>query len=121
MEAERKESIESERLAKANQFDGLIHEENGTMRFVDSGKEVDGANVHRNLAQVSHKHAASHGHHSHKKPHATHKKQHHVSLAQHKYKTAAKKHADEKYVSKKHAHTLPHHKTVHYTEMELEN
>ena len=83
MEAERKESIESERLAKANQFDGLIHEENGTMRFVDSGKEVSGANVHRNLAQISHKHAASHGHHSHKKPHATHKKQHHVSLAQH--------------------------------------
>lgn len=112
LEAEKEEKIQKGRMEKANQFDGLVHEANGKVRFVDSGAEVNGVN--QNLAQVKHKHAASHGHQAHKKAHATHKKQHHASLAQHSHKTAAKKHGGKK----KHGHALPHHNKVHETEME---
>jgi len=111
MEAEKQESVEKGRMEKANQFDGLVHGADGKARFVDSGLEVNGVN--NNLAQVHHKHAASHGHQAHKKAHATHKKEHHVTLAQHGHKTAAKRHG-----AKKHAHARPHHEKVHDSEMD---
>lgn len=122
LEAEKKDKLENERLSKANQFDGLVHDADGKVRFVDSGAEVHGVNNH--LAQVAHKHAAAHGHHAHKKSHAAHKKEHHqheMSLAQHGHKTAAKRHL-EKHAKKAHAHKLSHHNKVHAADMEeIEN
>lgn len=83
--AEKEHNQQKERIQKANYFDGLIHEPNGKMRFVDNGDEVSGVNT---IAQVASKHK-------------------HASLAHHK--TATKKHHGKKH----HAKKMPRKQKVH--------
>ena len=102
-------------MQKANQFDGLVHEQTGKARFVDSGSEVGGVNTINQLSQT---------HAGHKKAHASHKKSHHqhaASLAQHSHhKTAAKKH-HVAHGKKHHASKMAHKHKVHSTQMEEQN
>jgi hypothetical protein len=50
LDAEKQEKIVNGRMEKVNQFDGLVHEADGKVRFPDSGVEVNGVNNH--LVQV---------------------------------------------------------------------
>ena len=83
---------QKERIQKANYFDGLVHEPNGKMRFVDNGAEVSGVNT---IAQVSSTSQKAHAHH----------------------KTAAKKHHGKKHHAKK---MHPKKNKIHFSNVDEE-